>query len=92
MSTVDFHLGYRVHSHIFSLSQRIPSILIAEDSRGVGQAEAMGTPVRRSHQSGAEIIASLAQIRDTEGHEIAQAIAAMRERFGVMQEFLQKIA
>jgi hypothetical protein len=31
MSTIDFHVGYRVHSHIFSLSQRKTSMLIAED-------------------------------------------------------------
>lgn len=32
----DLHIGYRLHGHIFFLSQRKPSILINEDSRGRG--------------------------------------------------------
>lgn len=33
----DLHVGYRLHGHIKCLSIGIPSILIAEDSRGLGQ-------------------------------------------------------
>ena len=33
----DLHIGYRLHGHIKSLSVGVPSILIAEDSRGLGQ-------------------------------------------------------
>ena len=32
----DLHVGYECHSHLAFLSQRIPSVLIAEDARGVG--------------------------------------------------------
>jgi hypothetical protein len=32
----DIHIGYRVHAHIFRLSINKTSILLAEDSRGVG--------------------------------------------------------
>ena len=38
----DLHVGHRVHAHIYSLSQRICSILIEEDSRGAGANEALG--------------------------------------------------
>ena len=38
----DLHIGYRVHSHIYALSQRIPSILIEEDARGGGVNQALG--------------------------------------------------
>ncbi len=40
----DLHIGYRVHSHIYFLSHRKPSILIAEDLRGTGCGEALLTP------------------------------------------------
>lgn len=39
----DIHIGYRVHSHIYFLSQKKPSYLISEDSRGVGVSESLGT-------------------------------------------------
>lgn len=35
--TFDLHVGYRLHGHIKSLSVGTPSILISEDSRGLGQ-------------------------------------------------------
>lgn len=42
-STADLHVGYRVHAHLHFLSQRRPSILIAEDGRGRGQDATLGT-------------------------------------------------
>lgn len=38
----DLHVGFRVHSHIYSLSRRIPSVLIEEDLRGWGMNETFG--------------------------------------------------
>jgi hypothetical protein len=40
---VDFHIGYRVHAHAYSLSQRVPSFLIWEDGRGLGMSSNLGT-------------------------------------------------
>jgi polysaccharide pyruvyl transferase WcaK-like protein len=40
----DFHIGYRVHAHLYFLSKRIPSILINEDGRGRGQVLSMELP------------------------------------------------
>lgn len=34
--TCDFHIGYRLHAHIFNLRNNIPSWLIYEDARGWG--------------------------------------------------------
>lgn len=39
----DLHVGYRCHGHIAFLRKRIPSILIHEDSRGVGFSQTLGT-------------------------------------------------
>ena len=38
----DLHIGYRVHAHIYSLSQRQRTILIEEDGRGAGVDQALG--------------------------------------------------
>lgn len=38
----DLHLGYRVHGHLYVLSHRKPSFLIAEDSRGTGVLMTLG--------------------------------------------------
>ena len=38
----DLHIGFRVHAHIYSLSNRHLSILIEEDGRGAGVNEALG--------------------------------------------------
>lgn len=34
--TCDLHVGYECHAHLDFFSRRIPSVLIAEDARGVG--------------------------------------------------------
>jgi|GEM_PF-932543 len=38
----DLHVGYECHAHLYFLSVRIPSVLIAEDARGVGFNELIG--------------------------------------------------
>lgn len=40
--TCDLHVGYRVHGHLAFLRKRIPSVLLAEDSRGLGFVYTMG--------------------------------------------------
>jgi hypothetical protein len=38
----DLHIGFRVHAHIYALSQKRPSILIEEDLRGDGANDLLG--------------------------------------------------
>lgn len=40
-STVDLHIGYRVHAHIFCSSISKPSVLLNEDGRGKAQANVL---------------------------------------------------
>lgn len=47
----DLHIGYRVHTHIYFLSHRKPSYLIAEDSRAMGVCEAIPTPYFKSWEN-----------------------------------------
>lgn len=39
---IDMHIGFRVHGHLYFLSNRKPSLLIHEDGRGVAMSEAIG--------------------------------------------------
>jgi hypothetical protein len=38
----DLHVGYECHAHLFFFSRRIPSVLIAEDARGIGFNHTLG--------------------------------------------------
>lgn len=49
-SEYDVHIGYRVHAHLFMLSQGRPSFLVAEDGRGTGQQQVLGEPAFRSYR------------------------------------------
>jgi hypothetical protein len=91
MSSIDLHVGYRVHSHIFSVSQRKTSLLIAEDSRGIGQVEALGStalPADGSIQSATE---ALDKLFDSRGESIVQAVAKIRETHPKMLSFLEQL-
>jgi hypothetical protein len=85
----DLHVGYRVHAHLFCLSRRVPSILINEDSRGVGQALALGA------QSFTIDGGKLDRIQEaidahfgTRGKEVARSVEVMRDTFPTMKRFL----
>lgn len=91
MQTVDFHIGYRVHSHIFTLSQRRASILIAEDSRGVGQVAAMGGVALSAHDPAQTVVDAIDAFHDTEGLEVQTAVETMRATHSKMLEFLAQL-
>jgi hypothetical protein len=94
MGSVDLHLGYRVHSHLFALSQRIGSVLIAEDSRGVGQLQALGAQaseiVTTEHEPSAQADA-LNQFVDSRGASANAAVERMRETYPEMVRFLKQL-
>ncbi|MHA2024028.1 MAG: polysaccharide pyruvyl transferase family protein [Candidatus Thorarchaeota archaeon] len=48
---VDFHIGYRVHAHAYSVSKRVPTFLMWEDGRGQGMSQNLGligVPARKT--------------------------------------------
>lgn len=47
----DVHIGFRVHAHIYMLSERKLSILVEEDARGGGVNSALGLPNIRAFWS-----------------------------------------
>jgi hypothetical protein len=89
----DLHVGYRVHAHIYNLSRRTPSLLISEDSRGVGQSKALECTVLESQD--AELIKKLDDeielLMTKKGAYFLGSLRAMREGFTTMQQFLQSI-
>ncbi|MEY3561370.1 MAG: hypothetical protein RL068_522 [Actinomycetota bacterium] len=91
-SKADLHVGFRVHSHIFSLSQRITSVLIAEDSRGTGQQQAMGSPQLSASLGTEELIASIESEIDSRGESSQRAINTMRATHPKMVEFISQFA
>jgi polysaccharide pyruvyl transferase WcaK-like protein len=94
MASADLHVGYRVHSHLFSLSQRIGSVLIAEDSRGVGQQQALGAAaeavVTTEHSPSAQADA-VAEFVESRGASASAAVAKMRETYPEMVRFLKQL-
>lgn len=88
----DLHVGYRVHAHLFCLSRRISSILINEDSRGVGQAKALGA--RNLVVGGGDIEPFQTEIEEhfkTRGEGIERSVGTMRDTFPTMQRFLKTL-
>lgn len=45
----DFHIGFRVHAHLYNLSRRNASVLIEEDGRGAGVNHALGLESIRAY-------------------------------------------
>jgi len=91
MGTIDFHAGFRVHSHVFSLSQRRTSLLIAEDSRGVGQVQAMGGRALSASEQPQAASDAVDKLFDTQGVEIQQAISTMRGTHSEMLRFINQL-
>jgi len=91
MNQADFHIGYRVHSHIFCLSQRSLSILIAEDSRGVGQTRAMGGHALLGTAPSSEVLSAVDELFENRGVSVELSINTMRGTHQTMIRFLNQI-
>lgn len=91
-ASADLHVGYRVHAHIFALSLRRPSLLIAEDTRGLGQLAALddahwllATEVNEDRLAGA------LELEATSFVSSRRAIARMHQTWPLMQQCLRSI-
>ncbi len=91
----DLHVGYRVHAHLSFLSQRRPSLLIAEDGRGVGQNMTLGDPYllhTRSKDLVARVADALAQEARTRFAGSERAIAEIERTWPVMRDSVLQLA
>lgn len=90
LGEADLHIGYRVHSHLFMLSQKKLSVLIAEDARGESQNKTLGLRNLTVESSIEEINEYLSVlIEDSDG--LNQVLISMRESFQDMQSFLKSL-
>lgn len=88
----DFHIGYRVHAHLYCLSRRTPSLLINEDIRGVGQARALRAPILNIDGGDIEPIKAAVEAHfETRGAGVMRSVETMRETFPVMRDFLETL-
>lgn len=90
----DLHLGYRVHAHIYCLSRRTPSMLISEDSRGVGQSSALGgTTVRTGEpELTARLEAELSRMRDQRRDYFEPVLIRTQQGLDSMRVFLESLS
>ena len=91
LSSADLHIGYRVHSHLFCVSQRIASILIAEDTRGEGQNEALNLPAITAKHSLESKQESIATLIEGAGDFMHTAVEQTRQSHGEMLRFLRQL-
>lgn len=52
LDEVGLHIGFRVHTHLFCTSKKIPSFLIEEDIRGYGMNETLHLPHITAYRPG----------------------------------------
>ena len=86
----DLHIGFRVHAHIYCISQRSPSLLISEDSRGVGQSEALGMTVLKANSSNycEKLKTEINRLSDQKSKYFDPTFDKLEHYFAVMKEFL----
>ncbi len=90
--STDLHVGYRVHAHIQTLSLRRPSVLIAEDIRGIGQFAALDDSywLIAGAASAADIVGAVdLEVRDAGSSELG--VAKMKATWPVMRSFVARI-
>ena len=91
LSRADLHIGYRVHSHLFCVSQRIASILIAEDTRGEGQNQALHLPALTAKDSLDTKKETLSKLIESSGEFMNSAVEQTRQSHGEMLRFLRQL-
>lgn len=89
----DLHIGYRVHAHLYFISQRTPSILINEDGRGLGMGVSLGLPVFDVNEKDLidRIQKQLKVYLDEQFESFNTTFSFIDSTFEVMKEFLFSI-
>tara|TARA_R110002073_G_scaffold56835_15_gene144548 strand:- start:14997 stop:16025 length:1029 start_codon:yes stop_codon:yes gene_type:complete len=89
----DFHIGYRVHAHLYFLSKRLPSLLINEDGRGKGMVETMNLPVFNIEDKRllSKVNMTLGEYKTTNFNTFKEVGNYIDNHFEVMKEFLLKL-
>ena len=91
---VDLHVGYRVHAHLGTLSRRRPSLLVAEDGRGRGQAISFADP--HDLRAGADALAdavdaALDSEQSTRWASSERAVQEIEQTWPTMRETVEQL-
>lgn len=89
--SADLHLGYRVHSHIYSLSHQSASLLINEDSRGVGQTTSLGGEMLMAGTGAQVVLDAVRKHFDTKGAAVLESTNRIKATYPVMVKFLETL-
>lgn len=98
------HIGFRVHAHIYNLSQGRASILINEDARGAGVNQALGIENFNIEESNTSILRKrlidgnienklldyIDYIDKSNYYQYRRAMAGIRFTFDTMVEFIKE--
>ena len=89
----DFHIGYRVHAHLYFLSKRLPSLLINEDGRGKGMVKTMNLPVFNIEDNDLirRVDAKLKDYKDNNFQSFLKIGKYIDKHFNVMKNFIMKL-
>ena len=91
--TFDFHVGYRVHAHLYFLSKRLPSILINEDGRGVGMVSSLGMDLLNVNDKDLfeKVKTALEEAKNQKFDKFDKVVQKIESSFKTMQGFLKKL-
>ena len=89
----DFHIGYRVHAHLYFLSKRLPSILINEDGRGKGMVQTMGLPIFNIEDKdvAAKVDRKLREYKDNNFKSFIEIGHYIDKQYNVMKGFIKHL-
>lgn len=89
----DFHIGYRVHAHLYFLSKRLPSMLINEDGRGQGMMKTMNLPSFNVNDENllTEIENQIKNYKSSKFSDFKDIGEFLDNHFQIMKGFLQKL-
>ena len=89
----DFHIGYRVHAHLYFLSKRLPSMLINEDGRGKGMVQTMGLPIFNIEDKDvvAKVDRKLREYKDNNFNSFIEIGKYIDKQYNVMKGFIKHL-
>jgi len=89
----DFHIGYRVHAHLYFLSKRLPSMLINEDGRGKGMVQTMGLPIFNIEDKDvvAKVDRKLREYKENNFNSFIEIGKYIDKQYNVMKGFIKHL-
>ncbi len=91
---IDFHIGYRVHAHLYFLSRRVPTVLINEDGRGMGMVKTLKMPMLNINDKNLfeKITETVRRYKSMDYTDFTKSKSVFDEKFVVMKNFLKNLS